>query len=148
MVDQTVDFTIERPGGGVLLTVEAKNFPSESTEWAAAFQRQLFRDLRIPSSEYFLLALRDHMYLWQQPFIPATAPKFQGDTAQALAPYLSRLPYSLEKLSPSSFELLIQAWLGELVAGSLPQSEDTAWLEDSGLIESVRGAIVHANVAA
>lgn len=146
--EQSVDFVIERPGEGVLLLVEAKNLPSRSPEWAAAYLRNLFEHLRIPPADYFLLVFRDSMYLWRHPSASAALPDFRGDTAKALQPYLSRISYPIEKLSLSSFELLIQSWLGELVAGVLPESADTAWLQESGLLDAVRGAVLRVNLAA
>ena len=148
MPEQGVDFTIEKPGEGVLLLVEAKNLPSRSPEWATRYLHNLYEHLRIPPSDYFLLVFRDSMYLWQHPSAASAPPSFHGDTAKALRPYLSRISYPIEKLSISSFELLIQSWLGELVAGVLPESADTAWLQDSGLLDSVRGAVLRVNLAA
>jgi hypothetical protein len=144
----SVDFTVEKPGEGIRLLVEAKNTPSESPEWAARFLRNLFVHAQIPESAYFLLALRDHLYLWRHPAPDVSAPDFEADTAIALRPYLARLDSNLDKLSQSSFELLIEAWLTDLVAGTLPDAPNRRWLDESGLAESVRDGSIQANVAA
>jgi hypothetical protein len=145
----TVAFTLEKPGHGIWLLVEARNIESPSRAWAGEYLRRLFAYALIPPSEYFLLALRNHMYLWKHPTENSGEPDFEGSTAAALQAYLSRLSYPLEKLSKSSFEFLIQAWLGDLVAGDLPPSDGSqAWLEDSGLADSVRDASIHTNLAA
>src|SRR6185503_5880592 len=102
-----VYFTVEKPGEGIRLLVEAKNTTSPSPEWAARFLRNLFVHAQIPESAYFLLALRDHLYLWRHPAPDVSAPDFETDTAGALQPYLERLNASLDNLSESSFELLI-----------------------------------------
>jgi hypothetical protein len=143
-----VDFTVEKPGEGIRLLVEAKNTASASPEWAARFLRNLFIHAQIPESAYFLLALRDHLYLWRDPKPDVSAPDFEADTAVALRPYLARLNASLDKLSESSFELLIEAWLSDLVAGTLPDASNRRWLEESGLAESVRDGAIRTNVAA
>jgi len=143
-----VDFTVEQPGGGIRLLVEAKNTTSPSPEWAARFLRNLFVHAQIPQSEYFLLALRDHLYLWRNPSPEAIAPDFEADTAVALRPYLARVGSKLDKLSESSFELLIEAWLTDLIAGTLPDEANPDWLHDSGLAESVRDGAIRTNVAA
>ncbi len=144
----TVDFTVERPGRGVWLLVEAKNTPSPSPKWAAEFLRELFAYADIPPSEYFLLALRNHMYLWRRPTKNAAEPDFEGSTEEALRPYLSRLSYPLDKLSQSSFVFLIQAWLNDLVAGDSPKGGNRSLLDDSGLAASIRDASVRTNIAA
>lgn len=78
----------------------------------------------------------------------AATPDFEGDTEAALQPYLKRLRYPLDKLSQSSFELLIEAWLSDLVAGTLPESANRQWLEESGLAASVRDGSIQSNIAA
>jgi hypothetical protein len=143
-----VDFTIERPGEGIRLLVEARNVSAPSREWAGRFLRNLFAHAQIPPADYFLLALRDHLYLWRRPSADAAAPDFEGDTASALRPYLKGIQVPLDKLSKSSFELLIQAWLNDLVGGTLPESAELEWLEKSGLADSVRDGSIHANIAA
>ena len=143
-----VDFTVEKPGEGIRLLVEAKNATAPSRDWVVRFLRNLFVHAQIPPSEYFLLALRDHLYLWHHPVPEAAGPDFEADTASALRPYLSRLHGPLDKLSESGFELLIQAWLSDLVAGTLPNSANQGWVEESGLAESVRDASIRSNVAA
>lgn len=144
----SVDFTVEKPGEGIRLLVEAKNTASPSPEWAARFLRNLFVHAQIPESAYFLLALRDHLYLWRRPSPDVSVPDFEADTKVALRPYLARLNASLDKLSESSFELLIEAWLTDLVAGTLPDAQNRRWLEESGLAESVRDGAIRTNVAA
>jgi len=143
-----VDFAVERPGEGIRLLVEAKNATAPSPDWAARFLRNLFVHAQIPPSDYFLLALRDHLYLWRRPGAESASPDFEADTAAALQPYLKRLHGPLEKLSESSFELLIHAWLSDLVAGTLPESANRRWLEESGLADSVRDASIRSNIAA
>jgi hypothetical protein len=141
-------FTVEKPGHGILLIVEARNTPAPSREWAARFLRNIFEHVQIPQTEYFLLALRDHLYLWRRPMREPGNPDFEGDTASELRPYLSRLERPIDRLSQSSFELLIQAWLGDLIDGILPESGNHQWLMDSGLADSVRDGSLRLNLAA
>jgi hypothetical protein len=143
-----VDFTVEKPGEGIRLLVEAKNATAPSRDWAVRFLRNLFVHAHIPPSEYFLLALRDHLYLWRRPVPEAAGPDFEADTAAVLRPYLSRLPGPLDKLSESGFEMLIQAWLSDLVAGTLTDSDNQRWVEESGLAKSVRDGFIRSNIAA
>jgi len=145
----TVDFAVEQPGhDGVKLLVEARNVTAPSKEWATLFLRNLFAHGDVPRSDYFLLALRNHLYLWRDPRREAAPPDFEGDTTSALQPYLMRLPYPLETLSQNSFGLLIHAFLYDLVAGTLPEGDDLRWVDDSGLAESVRDGSIRSKIAA
>jgi hypothetical protein len=144
----SVDFTVEKPGEGIRLLVEAKNTTAPSRDWAARFLRNLFIHAQIPETTYFLLALRDHLYLWRNPAPDGGVPDYEADTTVALRPYLARLNAELDKLSETSFELLIEAWLTDLVAGTLPESSNRRWLEESGLAESVRDGAIRTNIAA
>lgn len=144
----TVDFTLEKPGHGTWLLVEARNTKSPSRAWAAEYLRELFTYVDIPPSEYFLLALRNHLYLWKRPTQSSAEPDFEGSTEGALRPYLSRLRFPLDKLSPSSFDFLIQAWLTDLIAGEPPDEDNRSLLHDSGLAESIRDASIRINIAA
>ena len=143
----TADFVVERPGGAIQLVVEAQNTVAPSPEWAARFLRNLFVHAAIPPTPFFLLALRDHLYLWRHPSGEVGPPEFEGDTAAALQPYLLRLHRSLDQLSEPGFEALVYAWLSDVVAGTL-ESEQLPWLRDSGLSESVRDGIIKSQAAA
>jgi hypothetical protein len=139
---------VEKPRGGIQLLVEARNTPAPSREWAVRYLRNIFEDDRIPQTEYFLLALRNHLYLWHRPTREPGNPDFEGDTALELEPYLSRLKRPLETLTKNSFELLIQSWLGDLIDGILPEYGNHRWLADSGLAGSVRDGSLRFNLAA
>ncbi|MBV9496004.1 MAG: hypothetical protein JOZ54_17285 [Acidobacteria bacterium] len=144
----TVDFTVEKPGEGIRLLVEATNTPAPSPEWASRFLRNLFVHARVPTSPYFLLALRNHLYLWRNPAPDAGAPDFEVATDSVLRPYLTGLHTSLDQLSEGGFEMLIEMWLFDLVGGTLADSTNDRWLEETGLAQSVRDGEVRANIAA
>jgi hypothetical protein len=142
----SVDLVIEK-GGTPIVAVEARNVEASSREWAAQFVRNIFAYGEVPEAEYFLLAFRNRLYLWRNPKPPVSLPDFEGDTSAALEPYLVRLRRPLEKVSQSGFEMLIQAWLGELVLGILPDADQT-WLVESGFAEAVRNADIRTKIAA
>ena len=142
----TADFVVEKPGGAIQLVVEANNTVAPSPEWAARFLRNLFIHAQIPPTPFFLLALRDHLYLWRHPSGESGPPEFEGDTATALQPYLRRLHGSLADLNERSFEALIFAWISDIVAG-MPEAEQLAWLHDSGLSESIRDGVIRSQAA-
>jgi hypothetical protein len=144
---QAVDFVIEKRGVPIL-AVEARNVVSPSSEYAAEFLQNILAHGDIPKSEYFLLALRNRLYLWRDPTAPVSLPDFEGDTSDALEPYLVRLRRPLDKLSQSGFEMLIQSWVGELVMGILPNGGYQNWLVDSGVAVAVRDGYIRTNIAA
>jgi len=144
----TADFVVEGPDGGIQLVVEASNTTAPSPEWAARFLRNLFVHAEIPRTEYFLLALRDHLYLWHRPTTEPGLPDFAGETAKALEPYLQGHSVSLDGMYGRTFELLVHAWLIDLAAGNSADAESLAWLKDAGLLESIRNGTVRSPIAA
>lgn len=77
--------------------MEAKNVVAPTPEWLAHYLRNLFTHGVIPQSNYALLALRDHLYLWRRPDPDVQRPPdFEGETAAILAPYLCLSPNRLE----------------------------------------------------
>src|SRR5438309_6374197 len=99
---QTADFVIEKNGRQVL-QVEARNVVSPSPEFAAEFLRNLFAVSGTPLCDYFLLALRNRLYLWRPPSSDISLADFEGDTAAALEPHLTRLRRPLDQMYQSSF---------------------------------------------
>jgi hypothetical protein len=144
---QAADLVIEKSGRQIL-QVEARNVVSPSPEFAAEFLRNILAVTGTPTSEYLLLAFRNRLYLWHHPQLGGSLPDFEGDTSAALEHYLRRLHRPLETVSRSGFEFLIQAWLGEIVWGGLPDSRNRQWLEESGLADAVRDGFIRTNIAA
>lgn len=144
---QTADFVIEKNGRQVL-QVEARNVISPSSEFAAEFLRNLFAVSGTPLCDYFLLALRNRLYLWRHPSADISLADFEGDTAAALEPHLARLRRPLDQMYQSSFEFLVQSWLNDLVDGDLRDSGDLRWVKESGLTEAVRNGYIRTNIAA
>lgn len=143
------DFVVESPDCGIRLVVEAKNTAAPTPEWLARYLHNLFTRGVIPRSDYVLLALRDHLYLWRRPDPDVQRPPdFEGETAAILAPYLRMIPNRLETMTESGFELLVYAWLADLVAGTEPEPEVASWLEGSGLPGSIRNGTITAQMAA
>ena len=143
----SVDLVIERRGTPIV-AVEVRNVAAPSSEWAAESLRNLLEHGDVARCEYILLAFQNRLYLWRDPKLPVSLPEFEANTSEALAPYLARLRRPLDKLSQSGFELLIQAWLFEVVMGVLPDAGDRKWLVESGLADAVRDANVRPKIAA
>jgi hypothetical protein len=143
----SVDLVIEKRGTPIV-AVEARNIEAPSREWAAEFLTNILEYGDVPRCPYFLLAFRNRLYLWRDPALPVSLPDFEGDTADALQPHLVRLRRPLAGLSLSSFQMLIEAWLFEVVMGILPDTGDRKWLVDSGFADAVRDAYLRPKIAA
>jgi len=143
------DFVVESPDCGTRLVVEAKNVVAPTPEWLERYLHNLFNLGAIPRSDYLLLALRDHLYLWRRPDPEVQRPPdFEGETAAILAPYLRMVPNRLETITKNGFELIVYAWLTDLVNGTEPEPEAGKWLEGSGLPDSIRNGTITAPMAA
>jgi hypothetical protein len=136
-----VDFVLESPSTRTILLVEAKSTSAPSTEWAGRFARKLFADTAPQSDLFFLLVLRNFLYLWKRvPGEGSELPDFSTPTEEALRPYLEKMQTPLKDINPLSFELLVKSWLTDLSEGSIPPSVEH-WLRDSGLEQFENGLL-------
>jgi hypothetical protein len=143
-----IDLVIEKRGEAVV-AVESRNIESPSAEWAAKYLTNILEEGDVPECPYFLLALRNRIYLWRNAKLPVALPDFEGDTSDALQAYLVRLRRPLAGLSLDSFRMLIEAFLFEMSMGVLPESDNLTWLVDSGFADAIRnGYILRPNIAA
>lgn len=144
---QLVDFVVESPTREVRLAVEAKNTATPSRDWATRYLRNLFAHGAVPHTDFFCLAMRDHFFIWRKPGPDVErAPDFELDTYEVLSPYLGEHS-QLATLDERSFELLVHAWLNDLVAGQAVVTSDEPPQADI-LRESVRNGTVRVERAA
>jgi hypothetical protein len=143
----SIDLVIEK-GGTAIAAVESRNIESPSPEWGAEFLTNILEYGEVPRCAYFLLALRNRLYLWRDPKLPVSLPDFEGDTADALQPHLIRLRLPLAGLSGDSFRMLIEGFLFEITMGILPDYGDPTWLFDSGFADAIRNASIRQKIAA
>ncbi|HEV3049379.1 MAG TPA: hypothetical protein VGX50_03680 [Longimicrobium sp.] len=146
--DRGVDFVVRSPDDDrVVLAVEAKRQINASPEWAAEMRRNLSVQGVLPETPYFLLASPEQFYLWKcAPAQQPVPPDFAFDAADALRPYLDRIRFSLDELSPAGFDSLVWLWLEDLVREN--GTGQATWLRASGLDKHLRGAIVTAQLPA
>ena len=142
-----VDIAVYNPDGKLQLVVEVKNRPHASAEWVAHLRRNLLAHAFIPPSPYFLLALPDFFYLWKDAVsldILTKPPDYQISAPEVLATYLN-FPQSLNDLSHAGLELLMTAWLEDIIHTELQRDAvgpNLQWLFDSGLYEAIaRGSV-------
>ena len=148
-----VDIAVYNPDGKLQLVVEVKNRPHASAEWVAHLRHNLLAHAFIPPSPYFLLALPDFFYLWKDAVsldILTKPPDYQISAPEVLATYLN-FPQSLNDLSHAGLELLMTAWLEDIIHAELQRDAvdpSLQWLFDSGLYEAIaRGSVAIETVA-
>ena len=142
-----VDIAVYNPDGKLQLVVEVKNRPHASDEWVAHLRRNLLAHAFIPPSPYFLLALPDFFYLWKDAVsldILTKPPDYRISASEVLATYLN-FSQSLNDLSHAGLELLMTAWLEDIIHAELQRDAvgpSLQWLFDSGLYEAIaRGSV-------
>lgn len=136
-----VDFVIESPNRAAVLLVEAKSTAAPSPEWAARLAQRLLADTPHRADAFFLLVLRNYLYLWKH--IPRTGtetPDYAAQTQDAFRPYLERIHTPLTEISALSFELLVKSWLTDLAEGTVPPSVES-WIREAGLAQFEHGLL-------
>jgi hypothetical protein len=139
------DVSVYDAHGQLVVLIEVKKKFGTSKEWAAKMRRNIIVHGSLPYVKYFLLALPDHFYLWKD--VGATSeevmPTYDVNPTPFLQPYYEKIGLPPEQLSGTSFEMILTSWLGELqqidtVPGHLPQ-ETQRWLQESGLLDTIKG---------
>lgn len=138
----TPDFMFYTPDNKLLLAAEVKATRNEDVRSAARLRRNLIAHGVVPDTPYFLLVHPKHFYLWRSsPALLEAPPDFIGSTKQALQPYLGRFSQDTSRLSESSLELAVKAWLYDVASRPLMAevvAEDADVLEISGLANQLR----------
>ena len=148
------DFVVYSPDHKLQLVVEVKGTPKSDPGWAAKLRRNLLEHEALPQAPYFLLVLPDHVYLWSHASRhDAPLPDFQADTRQVLKRYLEHWEASQHAtpLSERGLELAVQSWLSDLTRSdnwTQFEAQSNAWLDNSGLVRSIRTGIVESESAA
>ena len=130
---ELADLVLNSPDTNTVLFVQAKATNSPSPEWAGRFARNLLAGRQLPANLYFLLVLRNELYLWKhRPVEGADLPDVAAKTAEVLRPYLEGIKTPLGEITGDSFELLVRSCLVDLSEGNAPESVET-WARGAGL---------------
>ena len=146
------DLAVNNRNGQLTLVVEVKNKIGVSPEWAASLRRNLLAHGTLPTAPYLLIAFPDTFYLWtdHETSLEVIAPDYIVDARSIMQPYLERAGFAADQISGQSLELIVSAWLGELLyAETLPaDGHNDHWLIDSGLLAAIAGGHFAQEVAA
>ena len=131
--------------GGSILVVEAKDRLRVSAAWAAKLRRNLIAHGVVGMAKYFLLATPDRFFLWKNAAddLSEVPPTYEIDPSDLLAPYFTAAGITPETVSGHSFELIVGAWLRDLLASdTLPNEihQKHPWL--SALLDDLKGGHV------
>ena len=150
---QIADLVAYSSDGQIALIVEVKSKTETSRSWATRMRRNMLAHGLVPTSRFLLLALPDRLYLWKDTSNTPelVEPTYEIDAMPLFQPYFQRANLSPDQLNGQSFELIVTAWLNESIQSGIPASVPQAQrqlLEDSGLLETLKGGSVAVAVPA
>jgi hypothetical protein len=144
------DVVVDVPRRGRVLVVEVTSFKEPSVRKAIGH-----RDIRAPfwttNFEYFMLVLREAVYIWSQSTPPESPPDFSAPIGKVWARYLGDLAERPETLYAETMRIVVSSWLHALASGIRPpdpQCEADQMLLSSGLYELMQNGDVLTHVIA
>jgi len=148
-----VDLALYDRDGQLAALVEVKNKVGTSREWAAKLRRNILAHGGFRTIDFFLLITPDRLYVWKHAGSEPNPvePTYDVDAHPLLEPHFARAGVNPAAVSGRAFELVVAAWLADLVrpAGSRENvAAQQRWLVESGLLDAVRHGRVEYEVAA
>ena len=141
--DYSWDLSFDNPDGQLTLVVEVKNKTNVSLEWVAKLRRNILAHSILPNAPYFLIVFPDKFYLWiDENYIEESKPAYIIDAYSILQPYFERAGVTASQISGQSLELIVAAWLGEIIYSPKPPEnidDSQRWVMDSGLYAALTG---------
>jgi len=152
-MSQTADLVAYDRDGQITLIAEVKGRIDTSRSWATRVRRNMLAHGVVPKSRFLLLAVPNRLYLWKDAgnTPELLEPTYEIDAIPFFQPYYERAGISADHLSAQTFELIVTSWLNELVQSGIPANvpiEQKQVLEDSGLLEAIKGGSVAVEVRA
>ena len=143
MPSPSVDLALYDRDGRLIAIVEVKNKQGTSPEWAAKFRRNLLVHGGYSQADFFLLVTPDRLYIWKNAGATPTLvqPMYELDAQPLFAPYFERAGINPSDSSGQAFELVVAAWLGDLVRSEEHREARTDGqdvLAESGFLTAVR----------
>jgi hypothetical protein len=137
------DLALYSSHGQLTAIVEIKSKMGTSRDWAAKTRRNILAHGDIGGADFFLLVTPDRLYMWKHAGtapVPLT-PTHEADTTTELAPYFESVGLNPEEVSGHAFELVVGAWLGDVMRSERRTGENTDTLRrlvESGLRTAVK----------
>jgi hypothetical protein len=148
----TADMVAYSPDGQIALIVEAKSKTKTSRLWATQMRRNMLAHGVGSRSRFLLLAMPDRLYLWKDAgnSPELVEPTYEIDALPFFQPYFAGARRSADQLTSESFELIVNAWLNELIYSGIPASvpeTERRLLQESGLVDAIKGGSVAVEVS-
>jgi hypothetical protein len=148
------DLALYDRAGRLIAIAEVKNKQGTSPEWAAKFRRNMLVHGGYSQADFFLLVTPDRLYIWKHagstaPFL--VQPTYELDAQPLFAPYFERAGISPSDISGQAFELVVAAWLADLVRSEEKREALTNGqriLAESGFLTAVRDGRIEYEEAA
>jgi hypothetical protein len=153
MASSYADLTLYDRDRRLIAVAEVKNKLGTSPDWAAKLRRNLLAHERHYSADFFLLVTPDRLYIWKNAGAAPTLvqPTYEIDAQPIFTPYFEKAGVNSSNISGHAFELVVAAWLGDLVRSEEQQEALTngqRWLVESGFLTAVRdGRIAYEEAA-
>ncbi len=148
-----VDLAMFSRDGQLTAVAEVKNRRGTSREWAAQLRRNILAHGGFPKTDFFLMVTPDRLYLWRrggnQPNL--VEPGFEIDAQPIFAPYFERSGVDPRLMSSSTFELVVDAWLADLMRSDPDAAKSAAernGLSASGFLTAIRDGRIEFETAA
>ena len=139
----TADLALYDRSGRLTAIAESKNKTGTSTEWAAQTRRNMLAHGRSYRADFFLLVTPDRLYVWKDVGTEPvqTPPTYEADTLSGFGAYLESSGLDARHLSNGAFELLVSAWLGDVIRTeeTAGEHDDHDWLAKSGFRSALEG---------
>jgi hypothetical protein len=151
--DAEIDIAAYDKNSQLVLIVEVKRKLGASAEWGAKLRRNILAHGFLPQTRFFLLATPNRFYLWKDAgtSLEVVQPDYEIDPTLILKPYSDRTGISIETMSGESLELIIDAWLDEIMRSDIipvRYGNTQDWLIESGLYDAIKGGHVIPELAA
>lgn len=137
------DLALYNSHGRLIAVVEVKSKMRTSIEWAKFTRRNILARWDIDGVDFFLLVTPDRLYMWKDSgtSLGPVPPTHKADTTAEFAPYFTGAGISPTRISGNAFELVVGAWLGDVMRSARRADESTDAqhiLVESGLDTAVR----------
>ena len=147
------DLALYDCSGRLTAVAEIKNRIGTSREWAAQTRRNILAHGASCNADFFLLVTPDRLYLWKDAGTEPVRvpPTFEADTQSEFASYFQRAGLDPRNVSGHAFELLVAAWLGDVIRSEGPAERfagSQRWLAKSGFHTAVKNGHVEFDAVA
>ena len=144
------DLALYNRDGQLIAVAEIKTKFGTSREWATQLRRNVLTHGGFQNADFFLLATPDKLYIWKDASSEPTAvpPTYVIDAQPILKPYFDASHVDPEMINGSVFELVVGAWLSDLMRSEVPPSNQGDWLVESGLLDAIRNGRIEYEAAA